>query len=635
MRRAAIIFVAFLAALPCLAVEWAHGGLYGADVRSIAVDPSKPDVVYLGTSHGEVYVSRDGAKSWASPRGSIPFPGYVVDHLVVDSWGRLWVAAWGLWGGGVVAVSTDGGKSWTRRDSGIEKVSIRAFALVSGDEDVLLAGGLDGIWRSRDSGRSWEKISDQVNVESLAVDPRTTDVIYAGTWRQAYRTEDGGKTWKHIAKGMVLDTDVFGFDIDRANPDDIWLSTCGWVYHSKDRGNFWTRYRDGFENRRVQVVARDSVHSGWVYAGTVAGLYRTIDEGKSWKRISDEDLVIRAIAIDRARPDRIILGTEGDGVYVSEDHGRTFERSSKGLFNVRVTGIVADPVREGRLYASVLYGGAASGIYESPDSGETWIRINRTPLPEVLALVLHDDGSGTRLLAGTDRGVYWSRNGVEWTRAEPTTEALRVGKILGFNRQRLFAATSDGVFTSKDGGARWYRLFGSWDRTVDVAIGRYGGKTALYALGDSKLRAFNEDGWHDIAGAPSGTKLLVRSGSGGEIVIIAGAREVRSGRITPDGRWVDVSVDSTLTAVHVVGRERRLVRFRSDDEDHLLLAAGPHAPFVSTGLALDARDIVSVVGDPFFRHRLYVGTAFDGIFVIDDSSRPMSHRRSFRSLGRK
>jgi hypothetical protein len=107
MRKLLILLAISLLATP-LAAQWRRAGLYGADVRALIVDPSSPDTFFLGTSGGEVYVSRDGAKSWASPR-YLPFPNYVVDNLVLDGEGKLWAACWGLWGGGVIAVSRDVG----------------------------------------------------------------------------------------------------------------------------------------------------------------------------------------------------------------------------------------------------------------------------------------------------------------------------------------------------------------------------------------------------------------------------------------------------------------------------------------------------------------------------------------------
>src|SRR5688572_31320717 len=99
--RKLLIFLIVLIAIP-VSAQWRRAGLFGADVRALIADPANPDIFYLGTSGGEVYVSRDGARSWSSPRNGIPFPSYVVDNLLLDREGRLWAASWGLWGGGVI-----------------------------------------------------------------------------------------------------------------------------------------------------------------------------------------------------------------------------------------------------------------------------------------------------------------------------------------------------------------------------------------------------------------------------------------------------------------------------------------------------------------------------------------------------
>ncbi|HYR28202.1 MAG TPA: hypothetical protein VEU30_07025, partial [Thermoanaerobaculia bacterium] len=236
MRKLLILLTVSLLATP-LAAQWRRAGLYGADVRALIVDPKSPDTFYLGTSGGEVYVSRDGAKNWTNPRYGTPFPNYIVDNLMLDRDGKLWAASWGLWGGGVIAVSPDGGETWERRDAGLEDFSVRAIAIDPNDAKFVVAGGLTGVYRSNDAGKSWEKISDQINVESLAIDPRSKDRIFVGTWRQGWRTDDGGKNWKHIANGMVLDTDMFSITLDEKNPDNIWVATCGWVYNSTNGGD--------------------------------------------------------------------------------------------------------------------------------------------------------------------------------------------------------------------------------------------------------------------------------------------------------------------------------------------------------------------------------------------------------------
>src|SRR5215218_1471499 len=89
--RKSLILLMMLVALP-LAAQWRRANLYGADVRALVIDPARPDTLYVGTSGGEVYVSTDAARTWRNPRGGVPFPGYVVDNLVIDRTGRLWAA---------------------------------------------------------------------------------------------------------------------------------------------------------------------------------------------------------------------------------------------------------------------------------------------------------------------------------------------------------------------------------------------------------------------------------------------------------------------------------------------------------------------------------------------------------------
>ena len=617
MRKLFLVLILILVSVPA-AAEWARGGLFGADVRSLVIDPEDPDRMFLGTSHGEIYLTENGALSWTNPRGSIPFPGYVVDDLLLNRKGELWMSGWGVWGGGVIAYSPDAGKSWERRDAGLENVSIRALAISPSDPDFMVAGGLEGVWRSTDAGRNWTQISSRENVESLAIDPRTDDRIFVGTWRQAWRTDDGGESWKHIAEGMVLDTDVFAIDIDPDNPDDIWLSTCGWVYNSKNRGDAWTRYREGFENRRIHATARDAENPSCVYAGSVAGLYRTLDGGRNWSRISDDRLVINSVAIHPERPDRIVLGTEGDGVYVSSDRGKTFERRSKGLHNVRVGSIVTDPFSADRVYAVVRLAGSSSGIYVSEDRGRNWSRMNRTPLPEVLTLVA-TKGEGPRFLAGTDKGFFHSMDGEEWTRSEPSTISIRVEKILRTGRRQAFAATSEGVFTTRDGGRSWFRIGQPDARVLDLGLARHHGSVALYALTESSLARLTDGGWKRIEGSPGGVRLVVVNRGGDQVFLVARTKTTRAGRVDRSDGWreIESGIPSGAT-VHLADGARSLLFFSSDASRHLSWARSGE-PFSPTGLPLNASEITRITADPRSPERLYLGTMAAGLFVFDPS----------------
>jgi len=625
MRKLLILLVILLAAMPA-AGQWRRAGLHGADVRALIADPVDPDTLYLGTSGGEVYVSHDGAKSWLTPRNGSPFPNCVVDSLLIDREAHLWAASWGLWGGGVIAVSSDGAKTWQRRDAGLEDFSVRAIAIDPNDARFIVAGGLTGVYRSRDAGMTWEQISDHTNVESLAIDPRSHDRIYVGTWRQGWRTEDGGKSWKQIAEGMVLDTDMFSITIDPAQPDNLWVATCGWVYNSTNGGDKWTRYRDGFNNRRVHDVKIDPCDPDVVYAGSVGGLYRSEDRGKSWYAVSDEGLVINTIVLHPQRPDRIVLGIEGDGVYVSEDRGRTFARTSEGLHNVRIAALAPDPFVKNRVYGAVMFGGAASGIYRSDDAGKTWKKESRAELPEVLSLAIaSEEDAEVKFIAGTEKGFFWSNDAEEWTQAEPSSFPIRVAKVLRFNRTRCFAATAEGVFTTRDGGKNWYRLGGAKNRAVDIAIGMLDGKRALYALTAAGLEVFDGSAWISIGDAPAkGRTIAIRTIEGTEHVFIAGSQGVNAGTI--DGAthaWIPAEAPNAQYAA-VYGGSRidgQLLFLTSRQQREILVGEPSDAQWTQLTLPQRNTEVTSVVPDPFTDNRFYVGTLGDGVFVYEGKTR--------------
>jgi photosystem II stability/assembly factor-like uncharacterized protein len=619
MRKSLIFLVVLLLAMPA-AAQWRRGGLFGADVRALVADPANPDLLFLGTSGGEVYVSSDGARNWTNPRNGVPFPGYVVDNLVLDRNGRLWAACWGLWGGSVIAVSDDRGKTWVRRDHGLEDSTIRAIAIDPTDADFVIAGGLTGVYRSTDGGESWEKISDQENVESLAIDPRTHDRIYIGTWRQGWRTDDGGKTWSRINNGMVLDTDMFGITVDPNNPDDIWVSTCGWVYNTIDRGEKWTRYRDGFNNRRIHDIEIDPCDPDTLYAGSVAGLYRSDDRGKTWYAVSNEELVVTQIVLHPAAPDRVILGIEGDGVYVSNDRAKTFVRASDGLHNVRITAIVPDPIVKDEVLASVAFGGAASGIYRSEDAGRSWARISTTRLPEVLSIsIAPEEDAAPKYVVGTEKGFFYSDDAADWTQADPLNFPLRVNKVLRLNRTRFFAATSEGVFTTRDAGKQWYRLAGSDSRTVDIALGNMGMGKALFALVDNGITAFDGTKWSTIMHAPTtGRTIAVRTVNGVQFIFVAGAQGVKAGRVSADGEWLPGDApDAQYAAVYGSPRSTDHVLFLTSRQQREILVGTPdESDWLQLVLPSQNTEVTTIAPDPF-SDRFYVGTVGEGVFVYD------------------
>ena len=209
------------------------------------------------------------------------------------------------------------------------------------DAKVLLAGTLEGVYRSEDSGVTWNEISPPGSreiheVESLAVDPGDVNVIYAGTWHLPWKTDDGGKSWNNIKQGIIDDSDVFSIILDPLKPKTVFLSACSGIYKSESAG---ARFRkiEGIPStaRRTRVLKQDPANREIVYAGTTEGLYKTLDGGKTFKLLTDDDVIVNDVFVDPRDSNHVLLATDRGGVMTSTDGGATFALSNEGFQNAR------------------------------------------------------------------------------------------------------------------------------------------------------------------------------------------------------------------------------------------------------------------------------------------------------------
>src|SRR6185369_9404276 len=265
----------------------------------------------------------------------------------------------------------------------------------------------------------------------------------------AFRTRDGGLTWARIAEGMVLDATVYAWDFSGSDPKDIWVSTCGWVYRTKDGGDRWIRSKNGFTNRRSHAIRRDPTRPGVVYAATVGGLHRSTDGGETWSRISRESLVVTALEVDRVTG-RLYVGTEGEGVFTSDDGGATLAHGSVGLTEGRVSDLVADPNEPERLFFFRAYGGEETGVWEA--RGLKVRRVSRDPLPPAASLVAYRGAAGrTVLLLSSSSGLLFSRDlGERWLAPRNPPPGIPIA-VFGAPFASPVLVTTAGIFRVSDG----------------------------------------------------------------------------------------------------------------------------------------------------------------------------------------
>lgn len=449
-RRNWILAALFLGAFLLMTVaaraavsDWRYLPIWGGDVRTVAVHPENPDLVLAGTASGQVYLSQNGGRTWGNAGAHLPFPGWVVSDLRFDPNrpSRVWVALRGIWGSGHVASSDDLGKTWnTRVQGGLPaEEPVYTLALAPGHEGRIYAGTLSGVYATEDGGASWRRLTadlpEMQKVTSLLVDSAQPDTVIAGTWRRAYRSDDGGRTWRGIFDGMVLDSEVFSLTPIAGKPGEVWATTCGWVYRTQDLGGKWERFKDGFEERRTPSFA--ALPNGRLLAGTVAGLHVSDDGGKTWRRMGDPGISIQSIASHPSHPERVILGTEGSGVWISEDGGTTVRPSSAGMINTRVSAF-AQVGKE--LMIAVNHAGPFSGVYSSRDGGQTFGDF--AFLPTVFDIAVHQG----RIFAATEKGLFERRGtGWHWVRD------LGQGTVEQFvsDGPRLLARTPDRLYELK------------------------------------------------------------------------------------------------------------------------------------------------------------------------------------------
>jgi photosystem II stability/assembly factor-like uncharacterized protein len=493
LRKAALLGFILVAAAGCAAAPWRPIGPDGGDARCLAADPRNPDRILLGTSSSQLFVSNDGGYNWSRLARVGDGDHYVVDHIVFNPAHpqTIYAAAWSVeTDGGDVFRSDDDGRTW-RALADMHGKSVRSFAVAPSDPRILVAGALDAVFRSRDGGDTWQRISppghpELKNIESLAIDPQNPEIIYAGTWHLPWKTVDGGRTWFSIKEGVVDDSDVFSIILDPRDSRVLYASACTGIYKSEDAGAHFRKVQ-GIPNsaRRTRVLRQHPVDPNMVYAGTTEGLWATINAGQSWRRVTADTVIVNDVLADARHPGTVLLATDRSGVLRSENGGAAFFASNRGFAHRKVTAILVDRNDPALLYAGVVNDKEYGGLFVSHDAGEHWAQMN-DGLAGHDIFSLRQTQQGT-LLAGTNRGVFaWGQTDKAWHAINSIEAPSAGGAVLAApvvrwkNRQKppaddpparyelngrvadlevvpesWLAATSQGLFTSIDGGQNW------------------------------------------------------------------------------------------------------------------------------------------------------------------------------------
>jgi hypothetical protein len=261
--------------------------------------------------------------------------------------------------------------------------AIEAIAVDPTNADVVYAGSVNGgVWKTTNATAAnpiWTPLTDlqlpEISIDSLAISPVNSNTLFAGTGSTssffAYgspgigvaRSMDGGASW------TVLGSDIFaGQRIRRVVP-----TTLG--------------------NGNVILVATEFAGHGEFGLTAAKGLYRSIDNGASFVRISGgagtglPDQEVSDLVADPSNPSRFYAAvpvpnraapTGHEGIYKSEDGGLTWSVMNNGLpaldSTYRIFLSVHNSPGHDVIYAMLISDSPLQlqGVFRSADQGATW-----------------------------------------------------------------------------------------------------------------------------------------------------------------------------------------------------------------------------------------------------------------------
>jgi hypothetical protein len=212
----------------------------------------------------------------------------------------------------------------------------------------------------------------------IAIDPRDPATLYAGE-SNLYRLDQSGRTVTQLRQTTA---GVGGFRVDSiaVSPHDgsVWIGTGNGVEVSFDRGMTWERRVNGLPTTLVGTAASpaswamDSARSGTMVIGTSYGLFGTTNRGLSWEELTlPEHQLVQAVALDPSDSRRIYAGTFNRGIFVTDDGGQSWRRTTAP--NLLVKSMTTDARQPHDVFAAVIdYVENKFGVLVSRDRGTTW-----------------------------------------------------------------------------------------------------------------------------------------------------------------------------------------------------------------------------------------------------------------------
>ena len=311
---------------------------------------------------------------------------------------------------------------------------------------------------SGDTALEYPPSSPTKIVKSITANPTTTDSVKAVATNIIFQSKDGGQTWQDISQGMPANEQPEGFF---AGESDVYLRVNNEMYRSKsnlktpvwEKENVldprctsiafnrsgvmaynyegqiyqkmssmgtWLPIYTNFKNQSVETIFETS--SGTVFLGCGNGLYKSADNGRSWKH------VLNGGWGDLVESEGVLIGTGQSGIIRSTDNGERWER----VISEGGVGIAVERIDGG--FAAISYNTSTKSrrIRISLDSGKTWKAIDEGLQPSLSISSIKQ--MGKYLICGHPDGIFRSSDmGKTWNIVHASVEsAFKIPKFSSF-----------------------------------------------------------------------------------------------------------------------------------------------------------------------------------------------------------
>jgi photosystem II stability/assembly factor-like uncharacterized protein len=436
---------------------------------SIAILPATKDSdiirIVAGTMWNGIYISSDNGMTWTPST----LKGQIGAVAASDS-----VIYAGVYADRIYR-STDEGTSWTACGNGLPLATdVRAFAFIpnrSGGSSVIALSEPSEIFLSTNNGDHWNAIKNNLWAGSFwslttAQLNSDTSAIFVGTESGVFRSANAGFTWDVVNQGLSACI-VTALGVSKTS---IFAGTIGnGIFRSSDQGFTWIPVNNGLDSvfiESIQTYGGLTVNSiasfgNTLLAGTLAGIFRSTDEGATWTDVNN-DWTRQQIWSFTKSDSAIFAGGSVFLVFRSTDDGKTWNHGDTSFSSGSVMALTSE---NGKLFAAAMEGGA----YRSTDNGASWSKIyspgqsdNPYAITYVSPYLLL--GAGTQgLFRSSDDGNTWTGGG----NGLPADCNIYDFVVTGSD---VFAGTIGGVFLSTDFGLHWSNVSSQELNTEIISI---------------------------------------------------------------------------------------------------------------------------------------------------------------------